>query len=90
MSPRPDDLPAIRFALAERLEVLACLMLGDPVVRKGHVWRWGKKGSLAVVMQGPKRGGWNDHEAGQGGGPLDLIMLGKRLNIADAIAAETE
>src|SRR5215218_8772841 len=37
--------------------------------------RWNRRGSLALVLTGPKRGTWFDHEAGQGGGPLDFIRL---------------
>lgn len=86
MTERADDLPAIRHALAERLEVLAAMMLGEPTLKKGRAWRWGKKSSLAVIMNGDKRGSWYDYEVEQGGGPLDLIMLGRRCNITEAIA----
>ena len=37
--------------------------------------RWNRRGSLALVLTGPKRGRWFDHEAGHGGGPLDFIRL---------------
>ena len=82
----PDDLPAIRAALVERLESLAEVTLGLPGQRSPRKWRWGAKGSLALEMSGPKRGTWFDHEAAKGGGPLDLIMLAHASPIADAIA----
>jgi putative DNA primase/helicase len=81
---RESDLPEIKHALTARLESLAESQLGAPVQR-GRTWRWGSKGSLAVVMVGAKRGSWRDHEAMTGGGPLDLIMLGQGCALAPAI-----
>jgi hypothetical protein len=33
----------------------------------------GTNGSLAIVIAGPKKGEWYDHELGRGGGPWQLI-----------------
>jgi hypothetical protein len=41
--------------------------------------RFGTHGSMAVDL---KKGIWFDHEAGKGGGPLDLIMLKTGLTTA--------
>ncbi|HEX2528242.1 MAG TPA: toprim domain-containing protein, partial [Geminicoccus sp.] len=68
-----DDLNELRAALINRTEDLAVHLLGQ---RSGHTstgWRWGSKGSLDVVLRGPKRGLWYDHEAGEGGDLLKLI-----------------
>lgn len=35
--------------------------------------RFGKHGSLAVIVRGSSRGKWYDHEQQEGGGPWDLI-----------------
>ena len=42
-------------------------------MRSSREWRWGRHGSLSLVMSGAKAGQWFDHEAGQGGGFVDLI-----------------
>ena len=48
-------------------------LLGEPNRRLStpRELRWGRRGSLAVV---PNRGVWRDHEAGVGGGVLDLVV----------------
>jgi Domain of unknown function (DUF6362) len=65
-----DELAA---ALRERLPELARELLGRPTMRSSREWRWGRHGSLSLVMSGAKAGQWFDHEAGQGGGFVDLI-----------------
>ncbi|MGM0583957.1 MAG: toprim domain-containing protein [Pseudomonadota bacterium] len=60
------DLKAHAPALAEAL-------LGRPSLRGGAEWRWGRRGSLAVVVAGAKAGQWYDHERGEGGGFRDLV-----------------
>lgn len=48
-------------------------LLGEPnrALSTLRELRWGRRGSLAVV---PDRGVWRDHEAGVGGGVLDLVI----------------
>ena len=65
-----DELAA---ALRNRLPELARELLGHPTMRSSREWRWGRHGSLSLVMSGAKAGQWFDHEAGQGGGFIDLI-----------------
>jgi putative DNA primase/helicase len=50
---------------------VACQLWGEPTHRGEHELRWGKKGSKSVNLS---KGSWYDHEAGQGGGVLELIM----------------
>ena len=45
--------------------------------------RFGNHGSMAVDLE---KGVWHDHEAGEGGGVLDLIERCTGLNGADASA----
>src|SRR5215213_3083845 len=59
--------------LAERMPELARELAGDPTHRGRDHWRFRGKGSLAVVVAGPKRGAWHDHEAGHGGDALGLV-----------------
>ena len=48
-------------------------LLGDPQRRTPTEWRYRGKGSLAIHVAGPRRGTWRDHEAGVGGGVLELV-----------------
>ena len=49
---------------ATGLPEIAVELLGKPTFRAGQEWRWGRKGSLAVVVAGREAGMWFDHEAG--------------------------
>lgn len=55
---------------SDLIEPAALALLGDPDSQQGQRWRWGRKGSLSANMDA---GTWYDHEAGEGGGVLDLI-----------------
>ncbi|MBS7544356.1 AAA family ATPase [Ancylobacter oerskovii] len=63
-----SDFPDLMEAVARRL-------LGEPnrAHSKHDEWRYGSNGSLSVRIGGPHKGTWRDHEAGEGGGVLDLI-----------------
>ena len=55
---------------------------------RGHpfpAWRWGRKGSLSVVVGGAKAGMWFDHVAGDGGGFVDLVGRDLGLSRDDAL-----
>lgn len=58
--------------LAALIEPVARLLLGEPTERlsSARELRWGRHGSLSVDLAS---GTWYDHEAGTGGGVLDLI-----------------
>jgi hypothetical protein len=80
MTARPD-LPtpaALAAQLAERMMDLARDLAGEPSDRGRETWRYGRKGSLAVVIAGQKRGAWHDHEAGIGGDALGLVAHMRR------------
>ena len=53
---------------------------------RGHVLRYGKKGSLIVQRSGPKAGAWFDFEAGVGGGPLKFIEHENGCSFVEAIS----
>ncbi|MDT7953483.1 MAG: toprim domain-containing protein, partial [Acetobacteraceae bacterium] len=59
---------------------LAVELLGKPTSRAGQEWRWGRKGSLSVVVGGARAGMWFDHEEGRGGWFSDLV--GRDLGMA--------
>lgn len=67
------DLRDLRRALIGNWTGLLRDLLGPPSRKGGRQWRWNKHGSLSAAIAGPKVGTWFDHEAGCGGGPLELI-----------------
>ena len=69
------------------LEPVAQELLGEPVRRStGGEWRYRHKGSLAIHVDGPRRGRWRDHEAGESGGVLALLKHVEGLEREDALA----
>ena len=62
-------------------------LLGEPVRRStGGEWRYRHKGSLAIHVDGPRRGRRRDHEAGESGGVLALLKHVEGLEREDALA----
>jgi hypothetical protein len=64
--------------LRARVPELAVELLGKPTFRVGQEWRWGRKGSLSVVIGGARAGMWFDHVEGRGGCPptRDVLQRG--------------
>ena len=79
------DWKAFDAELSARVPELVVELLGKPTLRTGHEWRWGRKGSLSVVIGGAKAGMWFDHEAGGGGGFIDLVGRNLGLSRGDAL-----
>lgn len=67
------------------IRAAATELLGGPSTRLSTktVLRFGKKGSVAVDLE---KGTWFDHEAGRGGGTIDLVMMVQNLDKAGALA----
>ncbi len=82
-----NDLSDIKTALVARAHDLACEFLGPPNkhLSNRRDARWGKKGSLSLSLQGKKAGQWYDHELGEGGSLLDLIMREQRMSFPEAL-----
>jgi hypothetical protein len=61
--------------LNERTEELARALLGEPnrALSTRAQLRYGRKGSVAVELDGAKRGQWYDHEADLGGDAMALV-----------------
>ena len=51
--------------------LVAVALLGEPTRRNDRELRFGRRGSLGVRL---REGTWFDHEAGVGGGVIDLVM----------------
>ena len=76
---------AIARALADRIEMLAPELLGEPSFKTSTGWRWGTHGSLLINVHGQRRGRWHSFETGQGGDTLDLIAWKRDRGLADAL-----
>ncbi len=68
-----DEIGDLARRLNENAEAVTVALLGDPTIRGRIDLRFGRKGSLAVVVHGDRRGLWRDHSADQGGDMLKLI-----------------
>jgi Protein of unknown function (DUF3631) len=84
---RRDDAAEIRKALADRAADLAHHLLCEPnaAMSSKHELRFGNRGSLAVIVAGPKAGKFFDHEIGEGGDMLDLIQREYNCSFANAL-----
>lgn len=58
--------------LSQLMPTVAKALFGEPAhtEKQGREWRYRRKGSLSIDVS---KGTWFDHEAGKGGGVLDLI-----------------
>ncbi len=83
-----NDLPFSEIAsrLNERIEELARELLGSPnaSLSTPEQLRFGTKGSIAVEINGARRGRWYDHEQATGGDGMELIR--SRLGLANGAA----
>jgi hypothetical protein len=79
------NISSIVRALTFRPEDVAAALLGKPTSRSRNEHRWGRRGSLALCLIGPKRGLWYDHERGEGGDILDLVARQHGVGRARAI-----
>ena len=82
-----DDVDACRASLRGRAADVAILLIGRPnrSMSSKRELRFGNKGSLAVVISGPKSGCWYDHESDVGGDLFDLIRRERGGNFASAL-----
>lgn len=79
------NFAAISELLAARMSYLAHHLAGEPTFPARDTWRYRAKGSLAVMISGPKRGSWHDYEAGVGGDALGFIAHMQRAPMREAL-----
>jgi len=80
-------LDIVRTSLAAWAAEVTLALRGEPNSRSGRrELRFGRKGSISVMIAGPKAGSWYDHEAGVGGDLLSLIQRERAGTFRDAIA----
>ena len=82
---RDDIIETLRVSLRARCAEAAERLLGTPTFRSRHEWRWGRRGSLSLAVAGERTGLWHDHERGEGGDLLDLIMRERRCGFREAL-----
>lgn len=82
-----EDLDALRAALKDRATDLATILVGQPnrLMSSKRELRFGRNGSLGVVIAGPKAGCWYDHELGEGGDLFELIRRERGGNFANVL-----
>jgi putative DNA primase/helicase len=82
---RLDD--GARQELRARAAEIVQSFLGEPNRRfsTSHQWRWGRRGSFALNVQGAKAGLWFDHENRRGGDIIDFLKHQLGSSIGDAI-----
>ena len=82
------DIAAVRDTLPAYASDIARMLLGEPnrAMSSRREWRFGNKGSLAIVIEGAKRGLWKDHETSAGGDLFALIQRERGGNFMDAVA----
>jgi Toprim domain len=87
MTCRRLDMTLLRAALVGRAAEIAIALLGEPnpAMSTKRELRFGRHGSVAVMIGGPKAGMWHDHEVGAGGDVLALIMRQRCGGFRDAI-----
>jgi Toprim domain len=82
------DITAMRDVLTARAGEIAIALLGEPnrPLSSRRELRFGRKGSLAVVIEGQKSGRWYDHEAGVGGDLINLIQRMRGATFHEGVA----
>ena len=75
----------VTAALAADVNNITRSILGDPSSITRHEIRYGRRGSFAIVRDGPKSGQWFDHESGEGGDLIALIMREHAVDFRRAI-----
>jgi hypothetical protein len=80
-------LELVRAGLVARAPEVAIALVGEPNrgLSSKRELRFGRHGSMAVVITGPKAGLWCDYETGDGGDMLALVMRERRAGFTDAL-----
>jgi len=85
--PAQINVTSLRTNIAVRVTDLAVVLLGKPnrAMSSKRELRFGRHGSLSVVVSGPKAGMWHDHQLGTGGDMLNLIERERGGGFRDAV-----
>jgi Toprim domain len=88
LADRRRDITTIKDALTAHAAEIAIALLGEPnqLLSSARELRFRRKGSLALVIEGPKSGRWYDHEDGLGGDLINLIERVHGVTFREAVA----
>lgn len=78
-------LDELKGRLKQQCRDIALRLLGKPSSKSRIEWRWGKRGSLSLAVSGRKQGLWTDHETGDGGSLIDLVMRREGKTFPEAV-----
>ena len=70
---KTDHPVNLHDSLKERIGELSHHLLGDPSSRSAYQYRYGRKGSIGVMVSGSNQGLYSNFETGVHGGPLKMI-----------------
>jgi putative DNA primase/helicase len=81
------DMMPLRAVLTARAAEFAVILLGEPnrAMSSKRELRFGRHGSLSVIVGGPKAGMWHDHQVGIGGDMLSLVLRERGGGFRDAV-----
>ncbi len=74
------DWDGFNAELRARVPELVEDVMGPASIQNAREWRWGRQGSLSIIIAGTKTGVWFDHELGEGGGFVDLVAREYRMD----------
>ena len=82
-----DRIKHLAAALVTKTAEVAVALVGEPnrQLSSKRELRFGRKGSLAVVIDGTKAGCWYDYENGIGGDLIDLIERVRGVDFRGAV-----
>ena len=82
---KANESPNLYESLKERIGELSQTLLGDPSSRSAYQYRFGRKGSIAVMVSGSNQGLYSNFETGVHGSPIKMIEEKLHLSSKEAI-----
>jgi 5S rRNA maturation endonuclease (ribonuclease M5) len=80
-----NESPNLHESLKERIVELSQTLLGDPSSRSAYQYRFGRKGSISVMVSGSNQGLYSNFESGVHGGAIKMIEEKLQLSSKEAI-----
>ena len=82
---KANESPNLHESLKERIGELSQTLLGDPSSRSAYQYRFGRKGSIAVMVSGSNQGLYSNFESGVHGSAIKMIEEKLQLSSKEAI-----
>jgi ATP-dependent exoDNAse (exonuclease V) alpha subunit len=80
-----NETPHLHESLKEGIVELSQTLLGDPSSRSAYQYRFGRKGSISVMVSGSNQGLYSNFESGVHGSPIKMIEEKLQLSSKEAI-----